>query len=81
MLYDFLLGAAIGGVFETSRSRRYDRGDVAEAVVVDKALETFRTSDSADAIRDIGRESSSDLSRGLSDPVPHDIMRYGIGLR
>ena len=47
-----------------------------EAVVVDKALETFRASDSADAIRDIGRESSSNLSRDLSDPVPHDIMRY-----
>ena len=75
MLYDFLLGAVIGGVFESTRSRRYDRGDVVEAVVVDKALETFRASDSADAIRDIGRESSSDLSRDLSDPAPHDIMR------
>ena len=44
--------------------------------MVDKALETFRASDSADIIRDIGRESSSNLSRDLSDPAPHDIMRY-----
>ena len=76
MLYDFLLGAAVGGVFESTRTRRYDRGDVAEAVVVDDALEAFRATDSADAIRALAQESSGDGTNGLSDHAGHGIIQY-----
>ena len=77
IVYDYFLGAVMGGIFETTRTRRYDTGDVAEAVIVDDAMEAFRNTPSADTIQAMAQESSVATAETVSgrtknDPGPLD---------